>query len=226
MARARPTTDITPDLLVRAYSVGLFPMAETAEDDRLFWVDPEQRGIFPLEGIRVSSSLAKTVRSDRFRVVADRDFDGVIAGCAEGGRADRTDTWINRRIRQLFGELFRRGQVHTIEAYRDGVLVGGLYGMHVGAAFFGESMFHRATDASKVCLVHLAARLVAGGFTLLDAQFITPHLSSLGAVEVPRADYQRRLARAVAAEATFKPPHLPETLKGEAALALVRQARG
>jgi leucyl/phenylalanyl-tRNA--protein transferase len=222
MARARPTTIITPELLLRAYSVGLFPMAETADDDRLFWVDPDQRGIFPLDAIRVSTSLAKTVRSDRFEVVVDRDFDAVIAGCAGGG-GDRPETWINSRIRDLFTELFRRGHVHTVEAYRDGELVGGLYGLHVGGAFFGESMFHRATDASKTCLVHLAARLIAGGFSLLDAQFITPHLATLGAIEVPKAEYHRRLARAVAQEAVFTPPGWEMGVDGRTALALVRE---
>ncbi len=201
MVRTRPLA-ITPDILLKAYSVGLFPMADSADDPALFWVDPEQRGVFPLDGIRVSASLAKAVRSDRFDVVADRDFDAVIAACA-APTPGRPATWINARIRDLFGDLFRSGQAHTVEAYRDGALVGGLYGLAIGAAFFGESMFHRTTDASKVCLVHLAARLRAGGFRLLDTQFITPHLASLGAVELPRAAYKTRLADAIGREAAF-----------------------
>ena len=205
MARARHSPVITSDTILRAYAAGLFPMAEDADDDTLFWVDPERRGVFPLDGLHISRSLAKVIRADAFTTVVDRDFDGVIAACAEA-RPDRADTWINAPIRRLFGELFRRGRVHTVEAYRDGALVGGLYGLHIGGAFFGESMFHRATDASKVCLVHLAARLVAGGFTLLDTQFITPHLATLGAVEIPKADYLARLADATAREtATFHP---------------------
>lgn len=221
MARARSSLNLTPDILVRAYSIGLFPMAEKADDDRLFWVDPEARGIFPLDGITVSTSLAKIVRADRFYVVVDRDFEAVIDGCA-GGAPDRPSTWINRRIRELFGELFARGDVHTVEAYRGGDLVGGLYGLHIGGAFFGESMFHRATDASKVCLVHLAARLVAARFALLDAQFVTPHLASLGAIEIPRSAYRLRLDQAVALDRRFASPEVPAQLDGRAALSLVR----
>lgn len=223
MARARSPLTLTPDILVRAYSIGLFPMAEKADDDRLFWVDPEERGIFPLDGITVSTSLAKTVRADRFHVVVDRDFEAVIDGCA-GGAPDRPSTWINRRIRELFGELFARGDVHTVEAYRGDELVGGLYGLHIGGAFFGESMFHRATDASKVCLVHLAARLVAARFALLDAQFVTPHLASLGAVEVPRSAYRLRLDQAVALNRLFAAPETPTHFDGRTALSLLRSA--
>lgn len=222
MARARSATQITPDILLRAYSIGLFPMAESATDDRLFWVDPEQRGIVPLDGLVVSRSLAKAVRTDRFTVRCDHDFAGVIAGCAASA-ADRPSTWINERIRALFGALHEQGRVHSVEAYRDGQLAGGLYGLQIGAAFFGESMFHRAADASKVCLVHLVARLRAGGFRLLDSQFTTPHLATLGAVEIPRADYRRRLAEAVAAEATFGGR---DALSGAAALAILRAAPG
>lgn len=220
MARARPATEITPDILVQAYSVGVFPMAESADDDRLFWVEPERRGIFPLEALTVSRSLARAVRADRFAIRCDRDFDGVINGCAAAA-PDRPGTWINSRIRMLFGRLFAAGRVHTVEAYAGDDLVGGLYGLQIGGAFFGESMFHRATDASKICLVHLAARLIAGGFVLLDAQFITPHLATLGAVEIARAEYRTRLAGAIVRTATFAalPP-----FSGEAALAVVRSA--
>ena len=218
MQPARSSSDVTPELLLRAYAVGLFPMAETATDPRLFWVDPEQRGIFLLDAIRVSASLAKTIRSDRFTVVADRDFEAVIEGCASGGAADRPGTWINARIRTLFEALFAKGAVHTVEAYRDGALVGGLYGLQVGGAFCGESMFHRETDASKVCFVHLAARLIAGGFGLLDAQFLTPHLARLGAIEVTRAEYRRRLGKVIDDAAVFDPAL---ALTGRAALDLV-----
>ena len=223
MARAR-TTAITPELLLQAYSIGLFPMAESATDERLFWVDPEVRGIFPLEGLVVSRSLGKTVRADRFEIRADHDFPAVIAGCAAAA-ADRPSTWINARIRDLFGALFDQGHAHTVEAYRDGLLVGGLYGLQIGGAFFGESMFHRATDASKICLVHLVARLRAGGFDLLDSQFTTPHLETLGAVEVPRTAYRHRLAQAIERQATFHPFGPGASVPGAEALALCAPRR-
>ncbi|HMF05831.1 MAG TPA: leucyl/phenylalanyl-tRNA--protein transferase, partial [Methylocella sp.] len=166
MSRPREPFEITPEILLRAYSIGLFPMAESAKDQNLFWVGPEQRGIFPLDGLIVSKSLAKTVRSGRFKIKVDQDFDAVIEGCA-AKNACREKTWINARIRRLYRQLFDIGRVHTVECWADGALAGGLYGVHLGAAFFGESMFHRATDASKVALVHLAARLAKGGFRLL-----------------------------------------------------------
>ena len=193
---------ITPEILLKAYAAGLFPMAESADDPHLFWVDPEERGIFPLDGMLISRSLAKAVRSDRFSVHVDRDFPAVIEACAATA-ADRPQTWINARIRLLYGELFARGHVHTVEAYAEESLVGGLYGVSLGGAFFGESMFHRRTDASKVCLLHLAARLVAGGFCLLDTQFVTPHLATLGAVAVSRATYHRRLDAALRCDGNF-----------------------
>ncbi len=203
MRASKKFSVITPQLLLRAYAAGLFPMAESADDPHLFWVDPEARGIFPLNGLIVSRSLAKVVRSDRFEVHADRDFPAVIDACAFPGH-DRPDTWINGRIRELYGTLFRLGHVHTIEAYRDNTLVGGLYGVSLGGVFFGESMFHRATDASKVCLLHLAARLVVGGYTLLDTQFVTPHLATLGAIEVPRLTYKALLESALNVPGDFK----------------------
>ena len=202
MTRARDKLDITPDVLLRAYSIGLFPMAESAHDPNLFWVDPEERGIFPLDGLVVTRSLAKTVRSGRFEVRVDTAFDAVIDGCAEAGPG-REGTWINDRIRSLYRALFDMGHVHTIEAWADGVLVGGLYGVALGGAFFGESMFHRATDASKVALVHLVARLRAGGFKLLDTQFVTTHLATLGAVAVPKHAYHLLLADAVERKGDF-----------------------
>lgn len=202
MARPRNQFDITPDILLRAYSIGLFPMAESAEDPNLYWVDPEARGIFPLEAIAISKSLRKVVRSDRFEVKVDSDFDAVIDGCAAPDTG-REKTWINDRIRTLYRQLFDIGHVHTVETWFEGELVGGLYGVSLGAAFFGESMFHRKTDASKVALVHLAARLAAGSFDLLDAQFVTAHLSTLGAVEIPREAYRLRLAKAMAHRGDF-----------------------
>lgn len=177
-------------------------MAESADDPNLFWVDPEVRGIFPLDGMIVSRSLAKTIRQDRFEVRIDYDFDAVIEACAASYEG-RDKTWINGRIKLLYRQLFDLGRVHTVEAWQEGELVGGLYGVHLGSAFFGESMFHLKTDASKVALIHLAARLARGGFTLLDAQFVTPHLASLGAVEAPKEIYRRRLADAMTRDADF-----------------------
>jgi leucyl/phenylalanyl-tRNA--protein transferase len=200
MSRATKPPEITPDLVLQAYSIGLFPMAENAEKDHLFWVDPEARGIFPLDGLIVSRSLAKTVRSERFEIRIDSDFDAVIDGCATSS-PERGQTWINGPIRRLYRALFERGDVHTVEAWSDGALAGGLYGVSLGAAFFGESMFHKSRDASKVALVHLVARLRRGGFRLLDTQFVTPHLESLGAVEVPRVKYKGLLEDAVSASA-------------------------
>lgn len=188
--------DITPEILLRAYAAGIFPMAEDADDPGLFWVEPQIRGILPLDRIEVSRRLARTIRQDRFEIRIDYDFDAVIAACAEPAPG-RERTWINARIRRLYGELFDLGHCHTVEAWRDGRLAGGLYGVRLGAAFFGESMFHRERDASKVAFVHLAARLRAGGFRLLDAQFVTDHLASLGAVELSRRDYNRLLSQAV-----------------------------
>jgi leucyl/phenylalanyl-tRNA--protein transferase len=202
MSRPGANFVITPQVLLRAYSIGLFPMAEDADDDQLFWVDPEQRAIFPLDGFKVSRSLAKTVRSDRFEVRVDHDFQAVIDACAAPA-PDRESTWINNDIRRLYGELFDMGFVHTVECWREGRLVGGLYGVALRAAFFGESMFHRETDASKVALAHLIARLRHGGFELLDTQFMTSHLASLGAIEITRDDYHGRLAQAIERAADF-----------------------
>ena len=196
--------EITPQILLRAYSIGMFPMAEDANDPTLFWVDPEERGVFPLDGLIVSKSLAKIVRADRYQVRVDQDFDAVIEGCSGVGGEARPQTWINQRIRKLYGELFHRGFVHTVETYDDkGVLVGGLYGVQIGAAFFGESMFHIARDASKVALVHLVGRLRAAGALLLDTQFVTPHLATLGAIEIKRDAYHRDLDAAIGSHADF-----------------------
>ena len=209
--------EITPQVLLRAYSIGMFPMADSADDPTIFWVDPEERGIFPLDGLIVSRSLAKLVRSDRYEVRVDQDFDAVIEGCAGGG-ADRPKTWINERIRKLYRELFHKGFVHTVEAWRDGELVGGLYGVQMGGAFFGESMFHTARDASKVALVHLVARLRTAGASLLDTQFVTPHLQSLGAMEIPRSEYHRRLDEALGCAADFYVWPKDEAVSGARAL--------
>ena len=188
--------EITPEILLRAYAAGIFPMAEDADDPALFWVEPRERGVLPLDAFHLSRRLARTVRSDLFEVRVDHDFDAVIAGCAAPG-LDRDKTWINGRIRRLYGDLFDLGHCHTVEVYREGRLVGGLYGVRLEGAFFGESMFHRERDASKVALVHLVARLRAGGFRLLDAQFVTDHLAQFGAVEVPRSAYKRLLRDAI-----------------------------
>lgn len=224
MSRPRDQFEITSDILLRAYSIGLFPMAESAEDPNLFWVDPEYRGVFPLDGLIISKSLAKTIRSDRFEIKVDHDFDAVIDACA-ATYEDRDKTWINARIKQLYRQLFDIGRVHTVEAWRDGALVGGLYGVHLGAAFFGESMFHRETDASKVALAHLVARLARGGFSLLDAQFVTPHLASLGAVELPKGAYRRRLAQAVARHGDFWTWPKGQRVSGREVLAAVPNCR-
>jgi len=192
--------ELTPELLLRAYAVGLFPMAESRQDDTLFWVDPEMRGILPLDDFHIPRSLRKKLRKGEFHIRYNADFDGVIRACAEpsGGREE---TWINDEIIQLYGELHRNGYAHSVECWREGRLVGGLYGISLRGAFFGESMFSRETDASKVALVYLIARLRHCGFTLLDTQFITDHLKNFGVVEIPRADYQRMLERALGTEA-------------------------
>lgn len=201
MARRR-RDEITPHLLLDAYRAGIFPMSESADDPEVFWVSPVRRGILPLDRFHLSRRLARTVRSDRFEVTVDRDFEAVIAGCAAPAPG-REGTWINATIRGLYGELFRMGHVHTVETRRDGRLVGGLYGVRIGGAFFGESMFSLETDASKVALVHLVARLVAGGFVLLDTQFITEHLAQFGTTEIPREAYRARLATATGIAADF-----------------------
>ncbi len=222
MARSRDRLQITPDILLRAYSIGLFPMAESASDPNLFWVDPDERGVFPLDGLVVTRSLAKVVRSDRYTIKVDSDYEGVIDGCA-GSAPGREGTWINGRIRALYRSLFDLGHVHTIEAWAGGDLVGGLYGVAIGAAFFGESMFHRRTDASKAALVHLVARLRVGGFTLLDTQFVTEHLATLGAVAVPRLAYHALLADAVGRPADFWAWPKNTVVAGARALAALRE---
>ena len=213
-------TALTPEILLRAYSVGLFPMAESRDDPNLFWVDPELRGILPLDTFHISRRLARTVRQDQYTVVIDRDFEGVIRGCAEPGKG-RQSTWINDQIIGLYTRLNGMGYAHSVESYSGPTLVGGLYGVSLGGAFFGESMFSIQTDASKVALVHLVARLKAGGYTLLDTQFVTEHLMQFGALELPRDEYRGLLDAAVAVKADFY--SVPESLSGVTALQSVTQ---
>ncbi|MEQ9643717.1 MAG: leucyl/phenylalanyl-tRNA--protein transferase [Alphaproteobacteria bacterium] len=193
---------ITPELVLKAYTIGVFPMAESRDDERLFWVDPPQRGILPLTGFHLPRRLKRTVRSGRFRVTADRCFEDVLAACRES-RPAREDSWINDQISELYTALYRLGFVHSIEVWLGTELVGGLYGVSIGAAFFGESMFSRETDASKVALVHLVGRLILGGYRLLDTQFVTDHLTQFGTIEVPREVYQGLLAAAIERPADF-----------------------
>jgi leucyl/phenylalanyl-tRNA---protein transferase len=188
--------DLTPELIIRAYQAGIFPMAEDATSPDLFWVSPPQRGIIPLESPHFSRSLRKTLRSHPYQVRVDTDFAATIEGCATSGTY-RDTTWINAEIRRLYGALFDRGFVHTVEVWDGHDLVGGLYGVSIGAAFFGESMFHRKTDCSKIAMAHLIERLRAGNYRLLDTQFVTDHLKTFGGIEVPREDYELRLADAV-----------------------------
>lgn len=217
MSHDKPT--ITAEIVLRAYAVGMFPMAEDAEDPTLFWVEPKRRGIIPLDDFHISRRLARTIRSDRFTIRTDTDFDGVIHGCA-GPRPDNEKTWINSKIHELYGELFRMGRCHTVEVYADNHLVGGLYGISLGSAFFGESMFHTVTDASKVALVHLVARLKASGYTLLDTQFITDHLAQFGATEISRSQYLKLLDKAL--ETSSQWPE--DEFNGETALRTVTAA--
>jgi leucyl/phenylalanyl-tRNA--protein transferase len=195
-------TSITPQVLLRAYSAGIFPMAESAEDNALYWIEPEERGVFPLDGLVISRSLRKRVRRSIFEIRVDTAFSRVIDACA-AKTAGRKTTWINNRIRSLYIQLHKLGCCHSIEAWRDDKLAGGLYGVRIGAAFFGESMFSRETDASKVALVHLVARLNFGAFQLLDAQFVNPHLQTLGVIAVNKVDYHRMLEAAIDADAAF-----------------------
>lgn len=196
MARTSHTAAITPEILLRAYAAGLFPMAESADDPEIFWVQPEMRGVIPLDGFHVSKSLAKTIRRRPFDIRFNTAFDQVIAKCGEPA-PDRPSTWINPMILMLYKELHRLGYAHSVEAWEGEELVGGLYGVSLGSAFFGESMFSRRTDASKICLVHLVERLREKGFTLLDTQFTTDHLKSFGAIDVPKRDYEKLLDRAM-----------------------------
>ncbi|HVX99916.1 MAG TPA: leucyl/phenylalanyl-tRNA--protein transferase [Pseudorhodoplanes sp.] len=213
--------EITPEVLLKAYACGIFPMAESADDPSLYWIEPERRGIIPLRGFHVPHRLARTIRSGPFEIRIDRDFDAVIEGCAAPAQG-RTRTWINGRIRSLYAKLFESGHCHTVESYRDGRLVGGLYGVSLGRAFFGESMFHTARDASKVALAHLVARLIAGGFTLLDTQFVTDHLKTFGAVEISRPRYHKMLETALAGEGDWQALPIDRPVPGAHILDIIR----
>jgi leucyl/phenylalanyl-tRNA--protein transferase len=195
-------TTITPELLLRAYAAGIFPMGENRDDPTLYWIDPERRGVIPLAGFHVPRRLARTIRGSDDWAIVDRSFDTVVRACAAPARG-RNTTWINDEILRLYGELHRRGHAHSVEIWRNERLIGGLYGVVLGAAFFGESMFSLERDASKVALVHLVARLRAGGFRLLDTQFVTEHLSRFGTIELARVDYHRLLAQAIDQSADF-----------------------
>ena len=210
---ARPFT-LTADLLLRAYRLGLFPMAESRASRALHWLDPEARGVLPLDKFHLPRSLMKTLRAGRFRVSSDEDFPATIRACA-AARTNRPETWINQEIERLFIELHQLGFAHSIETWDGPRLVGGLYGASLGGAFFGESMFSTATDASKIALVHLVARLRRSGFTLLDTQFITPHLARFGTVEISRAQYHLMLADAVDIPARFQTSPDPAVLLAE-----------
>jgi leucyl/phenylalanyl-tRNA---protein transferase len=217
-SRETALVEITPEVLLKAYACGIFPMAENADDPALYWIEPERRGIIPLESFHVPKRLARTVRSERFTVVCDRDFDGVIAGCRES-KPGRARTWINERIRNLYHGLYNIGHCHTVEVYDGEQLVGGLYGVSLGRAFFGESMFHHARDASKVALVHLVARLKAGDYKLLDTQFVTDHLKTFGAVETSKRQYHKLLSEALIGEADFARLETDQPIAGIDALA-------
>ncbi|MGY3698163.1 leucyl/phenylalanyl-tRNA--protein transferase [Bradyrhizobium sp. USDA 3240] len=220
-ARDSASSEITPEVLLRAYACGIFPMAESADDPTLFWVEPELRGVIPFDGFRVASRLARTVRSDAFSVTVDTAFKAVIAGCA-APQPGRDDTWINKRIRDLYLGLHASGHCHSVEVWQDDNLVGGLYGVSLGRAFFGESMFHTTRDASKVALVHLVARLIAGGFELLDTQYVTEHLKTFGAVEISRRRYRALLDKAIAGEpAEFRKLDTTQPIKGADALSII-----
>jgi leucyl/phenylalanyl-tRNA--protein transferase len=218
-SRDSAVVEITPEVLLKAYACGIFPMAESADDNALYWIEPEYRGIIPLERFHVPDRLARTVRSDRFTVAINRDFEGVIEGCA-APQLGRGRTWINGRIRNLYRKLHERGHCHSIEVYERDQLVGGLYGVSLARVFFGESMFHYARDASKVALVHLVARLRAGGFALLDTQFVTDHLKTFGATEIPRRQYHKQLEAALIGEADFAALPLDHAVPGAEALRL------
>jgi leucyl/phenylalanyl-tRNA---protein transferase len=198
----RPFFRLTPEILLKAYQAGIFPMAESADDPELFWVDPERRGILPLDGFHVPRRLARVVRQGKFEICVDRDFAGTMAGCAEATEK-RPNTWINSEIVRLYTALHRMDAAHSVECWQADALVGGLYGVSIGGAFFGESMFSRVADASKVALVHLVALMRQGGYRLLDMQFVTDHLTQFGAAEVSRAQYRRLLADALRYRCVF-----------------------
>jgi leucyl/phenylalanyl-tRNA--protein transferase len=217
-SRESAFVEITPEVLLKAYACGIFPMAESADDPTIHWREPEERGIIPLDRFHIPARLARTVKADPYTIRIDHDFEGVLDGCAEPAPG-RTNTWINARIRALYCKLYDIGHCHSVEAYEDGRLVGGLYGVNLGHAFFGESMFHRSRDASKIALVHLIARLRMGGFKLLDTQFVTDHLKTFGAIEVSRRQYGKLLEAALVGEANVAALISKTPLSGAEALA-------
>ncbi|MEQ1698399.1 MAG: leucyl/phenylalanyl-tRNA--protein transferase [Hyphomicrobiaceae bacterium] len=221
-ARDQFMVEITPQVLLKAYSCGIFPMAEAADDPALYWIEPQQRGVLPLDQIHLSSRMAQTVRNTQLQVRIDTDFAGVIDGCA-ASRPGRRTTWINSRIRQLYGELFDEGHCHTVEVWQDDKLVGGLYGVALHGAFFGESMFSYVRDASKIALMHLSARLIHGGYSLLDTQFVTEHLRQFGALEVDRTEFHLRLEVALQCEANFLA--LPKDAPPDQIVDIIQRAR-
>ncbi len=198
-------TEITPELLLKAYAYGVFPMAKSRHETEVYWVQPKERGIIPLDQFHIPRSLKKSLRKSELDIRVDSDFAGVIAGCAES-QPGREDTWINEEIVALFSDLFDAGLVHTVEAWRDETLVGGLYGLSMGGAFFGESMFSRQTNASKIALCHLAGIMKKGGYRLLDTQFMTKHLRQFGAIEIAHKDYLAELSDALGYAGRFGPP--------------------
>jgi leucyl/phenylalanyl-tRNA--protein transferase len=207
MAKDEHALELTPELILNAYAQGIFPMAESRDDDGLFWLDPQERGVMPLDGFHISRSLRKAILRAPYQIKVDTDFAGVIEGCA-----DRDETWINAPIFSIYMDLYRAGFAHSVEVWEKDDLVGGVYGVTLMGAFFGESMFSRRTNASKIALAYLVSRLNAGGFSLLDTQFLTPHLASLGGIEIPRASYRQALQDALEVEANF---HLqPLTVSG------------
>lgn len=210
--------EITPQVLLKAYTCGIFPMAESADDPALFWIEPQQRGVLPLEGVHIPKRLARTIRQGTFEVRIDTDFEGVIAGCA-ASRPGRRSTWINPKIRSLYRDLFEMGYCHTVETWKDGQLVGGLYGVALAGAYFGESMFSTERDASKVALAYLCARLLYGGFSLLDTQFVTEHLRQFGTIEIERAEFHVRLEKALELRGDFLA--LPKEAPGDQILAIL-----
>jgi leucyl/phenylalanyl-tRNA---protein transferase len=218
-----PHPDLSPETLLRGYAMGIFPMAESREDDSLHWVDPRQRGILPLDGLHISRSLARHIRRGTETVTIDTAFDAVVSACA-----DRSETWISRQIQTLYRALHSAGFAHSVEVWADGALVGGVYGVTLGAAFFGESMFSHRDNASKLALAYAVHRLRAGGFTLFDTQFLTPHLASLGGVEIPRAAYHRLLQAALPLRADFDPAGYSVTPSsvagGSAALGIMQRS--
>lgn len=221
MSRDDILIEITPQVLMKAYACGIFPMAESADDPALHWIEPQNRGVLPLDAVHIPKRLKRTLRMTPLRVRVDTDFEGIIDGCA-GSREGRESTWINSRIRSLYRELFRLGHCHTVEVWDGERLVGGLYGVALDGAFFGESMFSYERDASKIALVHLAARLIHGGFRLLDTQFVTEHLKQFGTIEIDRTAFHRRLEQALGHGADFN--RLPDDTSPDEIVRIIESA--